>query len=239
MIGPILLLASWALLRLEGKGLAVLGFNLPRLRLREFATAFLITGIAAAVQQFGYALATGDTWQLNPHLTAGIMFGQLRSILNSVLYEELLFRGYLLYQAIRFLGARWGVWLGALAFGIYHWFTFGVMGNPVAMIYVLLLTGAFGGMCAFAFAETKSVAAPIGLHLGWNVITYLLFSAGPGGVAILIPASGAARLKAPGIPGLLLGLGLPLALVTIVVIGLVRRRKVLPGEDIKSASQGS
>ena len=224
MIGLILLLVSWGLLRWEGKGLDALGFNQPRLRLQQFAGGLAVTGVAATLQQLGNAWATGDAWQLNPQLSAGLVFTQLRWIINSVLYEELLFRGYLLYLAIRFLGARNGVLLSAAAFGVYHWFSFGVLGNPVAMAYVFLLTGAFGGMCAFAFAETKSVAAPIGLHLGWNLITYLLFSAGPGGPAILIPASGVARLKATGAAGLLLGLGLPLVLMGVVVVGLLRQR---------------
>ena len=236
MIGLILLLTSWGLLRLEGKGLAALGFNFPLVRLREFAAALGVAGATAALQQTGYAVATGDTWQLNLGLTLGIVLEQLRSTLNSVLYEELLFRGYLLYQVIRFLGPRYGVLLSAAAFGIYHWFSFGVLGNPVAMAYVFLLTGAFGGMCAFAFAETKSVVAPIGLHLGWNLVTYVLFSAGPGGAAVLIPASGVTRLKANGMPGLLLGLGLPLILMGLVVSFLIRRRKRLTASAAATAS---
>ena len=225
MIGLILLLVSWGLLRWEGKGLDALGFNQPRLRLRQFAAGVAVTALAATVQQLGNAWSTGDTWQLNPRLTVGVVLAQLRLILNSVLYEELLFRGYLLYQAIRILGSRNGVLLSAAAFGIYHWFSFGVLGQPVEMAYVFVLTGAFGGMCAFAFAETKSVAMPIGLHLGWNLITYLLFSAGPGGAALLIPGSGAARLKPAGLAGLALGPGLSLTLVGLVIFCLMRRRK--------------
>jgi membrane protease YdiL (CAAX protease family) len=126
------------------------------------------------------------------------------------------------------------VWLSAAAFGIYHWFTFGVLGNPVAMIYVLLLTGAFGGMGAYAFARTKSVAAPIGLHLGWNLITYLVFSAGPAGAAILIPASGLARMKAMGFPGLLLSLVWPLAVIALVLFCLARPGKQPAGSPANS-----
>ena len=50
--------------------------------------------------------------------------------------------------------------IDAAAFGMYHWFSYGVVGNPVAMIYVFLLTGAFGLMWARAFVVTGSVAAP-------------------------------------------------------------------------------
>lgn len=224
MIGPILLLISWALLRGEGKTLRVLGFNLPALRAREFGLGFLVTGIAAAVQQLGSAWAAGDAWRRNPALTGELVLRQLRATINSVLFEELLFRGYLLYLAMRLLGPRRGVWLSAAAFGLYHWFTFGVLGNPRAMLYVLVLTGAFGAMCALAFARTQSIAAPIGLHLGWNFVSYVIFSAGPLGAGLLLPASGAARMKPGGALGVLFGFGLQLALALGVGVALRRRR---------------
>jgi hypothetical protein len=43
----------------------------------------------------------------------------------------------------------------------------------------LLVTGAGGWMFAFAFAKTKSLFAPLGLHLGWNLAAIVIFSAGP------------------------------------------------------------
>lgn len=224
MIGPILLFLSWLLLRCEGKTLRVLGFDLPMRRAREFGLGFLVTGTAAAVQQGGGAWATGDAWRVNPVLSAELVLRQLRATINSVLFEELLFRGYLLYLAMRFLGPRWGVWLSAVTFGAYHWFTFGVLGNPVAMLYVLVLTGSFGAMCALAFERTQSIAAPIGLHLGWNFVSYVVFSAGPLGAGLLLPASGVVRMKPTGGMGFLLGFALQLALAVTVGLALCRRR---------------
>lgn len=235
MIGLLLLFASWLLLRLEGRSLRELGFDFPARRMREFALGFLVTGLFVTVQQLGCAAATHDSWQLNPAFTWGLLGQQLRWTLNSVLYEELLFRGYLLYQAIRLLGERRGVWLGAALFGVYHWFSFGVIGNPVAMVYVLVLTGAFGGMCALAFAKTKSIAAPIGLHLGWNLISYVVFSTGPSGAALLLPASGVARVKADGLPGVLLGPVLQLALVGVMLLVLIKLYPRPTAENKKAA----
>ena len=227
MIGPILLAISWLLLRLEGKRLDVLGFDAPWLRLRQFAFGFLAAGAVATMQQLGLSLATGVPWRFNP--SVDVLYG-LRWNVNSVLYEELLFRGYLLYQAIRFLGLRRGVLLDAVAFGIYHWFSFGAFGNPVAMVFILLFTGAFGFMFAFSFAKTKGVAAPIGLHLGWNLISYLGFSAGPLGRGLFVPANGAARIQASGAMALLLDVGVPLALVGFVCWYL-RSDRVSPTMD--------
>lgn len=212
MIGPLLILVSWLLLRIEGKGLAELGFNAPRLRAAQFAAGFCFTAVAAAIQQLGYAHAAGTEWMLNPKLSDGLLLESVRWNVNSVLYEELLFRGYLLYQAMRLLGARRAVMLDAAAFGVYHWFSYGVLGNPVAMAFVFMFTGMFGLMFASAFRASKSLALPIGLHLGWNMVTNLVFSAGPMGATLLVAANGAQRIQAQGGLGLLCKLLLPAAM---------------------------
>ena len=222
MIGPILLALSWILLRLEGKSLGVLGVDAPVLRLRQFGAGFLVAGLAVVIQQLAHAAVAEVPWRLNPAADAARLARSVRWNVNSVLYEELLFRGYLLYQALRRLGARRGVLLGAAAFGVYHWFSYGIIGNPVMMAFVFVLTGAFGFMLAFAFATTKSIALPIGLHLGWNLVSYLGFSTGPLGPGLLVSGNGAARLEATGFPSLLLNLVLPLVLVAGVCRYLAR-----------------
>jgi membrane protease YdiL (CAAX protease family) len=134
MIGPLLLALSWLLLRIEGRGLASIGIDQPRRRSRELAFGFGFMGAVAAAQQVGLSVASGDRFMLNPTLSPAAVFDNLRFTVNSVLYEELVFRGYVLYQAVRFLGRRWAVALDATAFGTYHWFSYGVIGNPVAMV---------------------------------------------------------------------------------------------------------
>ncbi|MCC2954528.1 CPBP family intramembrane metalloprotease [Massilia sp. IC2-477] len=238
MIGPLLLLVSWLLLRCEGKRLDALGFDAPRLRLRQFGAGLAVAALAAGIQQLGYAHALGTTWTVNPAFTTSRLVGGLRWELNSVLFEELLFRGYLLYQAVRLLGERRAVLFDALAFGVYHWFSYGVLGNPVAMVFVLAWTGMYGWMFALAFTRTGSLALPLGLHLGWNLVTNMLFSAGPLGAAVLVAANGAARLKAHGNLGMLLKFVLPVLLVA-GVWACLRRSKSAPPSRQGQPSQGS
>lgn len=222
MIGPILLALSWVVLRLEGKGLGVLGLNASVVRVRQLGAGFLVAGLAVVMQQLGHAAVADVPWRLNPAADAALLGRSLRWNVNSVLYEELLFRGYLLYQAIRLLGARRGVLLAAAAFGVYHWFSYGIIGNPVMMAFVFVLTGAIGFMLALAFAKTKSIALPIGLHLGWNLVSYVGFSTGPLGAGFFVPGNGAARFEPTGLPSLLLNMVLPLVLVAGVCGYLVR-----------------
>lgn len=222
MIGPILLALSWMLLRLEGKSLEVLGLDAPAARLRQFGAGFLVAGLAVVVQQLGHSWLADVPWRLNPAANAVLLGKGVRWNVNSVLYEELLFRGYLLYQALRILGTRRGVVLASATFGVYHWFSYGNFGNPVMMAFVFVLTGAFGLMLALAFAKTKSLALPIGLHLGWNLVSYVGFSTGPLGPGLFVPGNGAARLDATGLPSLLLNLVLPVVLVAAVCGYLIR-----------------
>jgi hypothetical protein len=106
--------------------------------------------------------------------------------LKSVLYEELIFRGALLYILIKKMGVRAACIISAICFGFYHWFTYGVLGNPLQMAIIFTMTGIWGAMFAMAFARTKSLYLPIGLHFGWNFISAVIFSQGPLGKQLLV-----------------------------------------------------
>lgn len=105
----------------------------------------------------------------------------MRNYFSEVLYFTLRFKG---------LGIKVACIISAVAFGIYHWFSYGVFGEPMQMIYVFIITGIGGLMFAYAFALTKSLYLPIGLHLGWNLATIVIFSQGPLGEQLLIGSNG-------------------------------------------------
>lgn len=189
MIGIILLFVSWLLLRAEARGLTELGFNAPRQRALEFATGFAIAALIAITQFLLISSLSGFNWNINPLYGYAQFLDGLRWNVNSVLYEELLFRGYLLWLAIRFLGVHGGCIVSAATFGIYHWFSFGVLGDLVTMAYVFAMTGVFGAMLAYSFAWTGGIWLPIALHFGWNIVTNEIFSNGPLGARLLIPST--------------------------------------------------
>jgi hypothetical protein len=62
------------------------------------------------------------------------------------------------------------------------------------MMYVFLLTGAGGWMFAYAFAKTKSLFAPLGLHFGWIVVSIVVFSSGPLGNSLYVLKEDAGEL---------------------------------------------
>ena len=83
----------------------------------------------------------------------------------------------------------------------------GVRFAAVLMAYVLLVTGSGGWMFSYAFAQTRSLYASTGLHLGWNLVAAVVFSSGPIGSQLLLQQGEARRVERVGHPALLLAAG--------------------------------
>ena len=188
MLGLIVeLIISWLLLWLFFKqGLLVLGIVPNQSRLFNLFSGFFIAAACCTVYYLSFTILTTNKWTLNNEFTAQKLLSGSWWTLNSVLYEELIFRGALLYILIKKFGVKIACITSALCFGIYHWFTSGAMGNPLQMTFVFVMTGAWGAMFAMAFARTKSLYLPIGIHFGWNLISTIVFSQGPLGNQLLI-----------------------------------------------------
>lgn len=127
---------------------------------------------------------------MNENISSAIVFESFFWDVKSVLTEELIFRGALLYILIQKLGSSKAVLISAIASGIYHWFSYGVLGNLMAMIFVFIGTGLMGYAWAWAFSKTKSIMLPLGLHLGWNFVHNVIFSKGPLGEVVLVSRGG-------------------------------------------------
>jgi hypothetical protein len=79
--------------------------------------------------------------------------------------------------------------ISSAAFGIYHWFSFGVIGRPGQMLFIFLLTGIGGFLFALAFEKTRSVYVPFALHFGLDFVPLILFSKEKGiGPQVFLPA---------------------------------------------------
>jgi membrane protease YdiL (CAAX protease family) len=144
----------------------------------DFGVGFAIAASCCAIYQIMSTAFAGNAWVLNPKITAPAILEGSRWTLVSVLYEELIFRGALLYIAIKKLGVKRACILSAICFGVYHWFTFNAFGNPLMMTFTFLMTGIVGFSWAYSFAKTSSLYLPIALHFGWNLINMVVFSNG-------------------------------------------------------------
>ena len=187
MVGTlIILLVSWLLLWLVyKKHLDAIGLIPTGKRLKQFLVGFLITAACCNLYFLLAAFIENDYWKLNESITIGRILYGFWWIFNSVLLEELVFRGALLYIAIRKIGTTKAVLLSATLFGVFHWVNLGIWGNLIPMIYIFVLTFIWGIMFALSFAWTQSLYLPVGLHFGWNLFNILVYSSGPLGKQIL------------------------------------------------------
>lgn len=77
--------------------------------------------------------------------------------------EELLFRGVLFRIVEEFTGTWFALTLTGVLFGLVHLF------NPHASLWgAIAIAISAGGMLAAAYAATRTLWVPIGLHFGWN-----------------------------------------------------------------------
>lgn len=194
MLGLIVQLAiSWLIIWLyERNDLRVLGFRPTKARLSAFALFFVVTAACCTMGFLFKMWLGGQRWELNPDLTAKLIYDGIWWNIKSVLFEELIFRGVLFYILIQKLGAVKAIIISSVAFGIYHWFSFGVIGNPIQMSGVFLITGTMGLVYAYGYAKTMSLYIPCAIHLGWNITQNFIFSEGPIGNGILQQVDNAA-----------------------------------------------
>lgn len=179
MIGiTICLFGTWILLKLTNTKFAVLGFKPNSERLLQAAAGFGFSIFAALLYYFL------TLWQLDASLDINSEFGFSDLLqgsfwtLRSVIFEELIWRGVLLYLLIRYIGVRNGIIVSAITFGIFHWFSYEILGNYGQMLAVFLLTGIAGIMFGYAYALTGSLYLPLSLHFGWNFVSIIIFSQG-------------------------------------------------------------
>lgn len=174
-----LLVISWLIIWLFEKGnIRVLGFYPSKKRITGFVLFFMVTALCCSSGFFMRMIFAGQHWAINTKLTATLLLTSTWWVTKSVLTEELIFRGVLLYILIKKLGHTRAIFISAAVCGIYHWFFLGVIGDPVQMLIIFFVTGIPALVYAYAYSKTFSLFYPIAIHLGWNAINGVIFSDG-------------------------------------------------------------
>jgi membrane protease YdiL (CAAX protease family) len=182
---------SWLILWVFAKkNLNALGLIPNRNRVVLFFAGLAVAVLCCIIYTGVKTLFENSQWRPNKNFTTAMALKSFSWVFNSVLYEELIFRGALLYIAVKKIGETTAVLLSAVCFGIYHWFSYNALGNPVQMIIIFFMTAIWGYMFAKAFVRTGSLYLPIVLHLGWNLAFSVIFSNGPIGNQLLVKYGG-------------------------------------------------
>ena len=192
----VVFILSWLILWfLSKEHITALGIIPTGRHLKEFSSGLLLMAILCAINLLGQSYFQEISYSLNSEYGIWDSLNGIWWTFKSALFEELVFRGAILYILIKKTGIVRACIISAVVFGVYHWFSYQMFGGRIIpMIYVFLVTGAGGWMFAFAFAKTKSLYASLGLHFGWIVVSIIIFSDGPLGNQLFIPGGEAIEL---------------------------------------------
>ena len=161
-----MLLATWACTRARGESLASVGFQLDRRWARELCWGFAL-GIGGLLLATGLIMAIGAVrFVPDPARSVdGLSLG-LYVFFFAALVEEILFRGFLFQRLLDGVGV-WGAQIVlAVLFALAHWDNPGMDG--VTRIWASIDIGLAAVLLGLAYLRTRSLALPLGLHLGWN-----------------------------------------------------------------------
>lgn len=177
MLGNLVLIGvSWLLFYFEFKKSIIKSWLFPvKDRLKDIGIGTVIALIAFLIPFLIKNLIYSSDWQINEATSTFEVLNLFYYFFNSVLFEELIFRGALLAILIHYLSPKKGILISAIVFGIYHWFSYGMFGaGIIPMLYIFLLTGGMGLVWAMMYSKTNSIVLPVTVHLGWNFQSALL-----------------------------------------------------------------
>lgn len=162
----LIMLATWACLRLRRETFADAGFKLDRIWLQQFAAGAglglcMMLAIAGSIWSMG-----GVRFELSPTASIAALGKTLYIFLFVALFEEALFRGFAFQRLIGGIGF-WPAQIGlALLFAAGHFGNPGMEGATRVWATLDLFLGAI--LFGLAYVRTNSLALPVGLHLTWN-----------------------------------------------------------------------
>ena len=161
-----ILLVTWACTQLRKESLASVGFKIDPKWMKEILYGtFLGAGLILAASGMIWAIG-GVHFELDPARSLSSMSYGLYVFLFVALFEETLFRGFIFQRLVD--GA--GIWIAqivlALLFALGHWDNPGMEGATKFWASLDLALGAV--MLGLAYLRTRSLALPVGIHLGWN-----------------------------------------------------------------------
>lgn len=174
-----LLLVTYVCVSLRREPLSSIGFVLDRRWARQFGYGCLLgaASVLAAVAMIW--LAGGMRFELDPGRSVGVLAQGFYVFLFVALFEETLFRGF----AFQRLVAGAGFWIAQIGVGLLfatsHWGNPDMHGATLAWATLELFLGAV--LLGLAWLRTRSLALPVGLHLGWNWAQGHVFGLGVSG----------------------------------------------------------
>jgi membrane protease YdiL (CAAX protease family) len=161
------LILNWRFLRSEGRSLADLGFDAPRVRIAQVALGFGAGTFTAGAWALALWGITSASWWIVPDFHPMAAAGSLTFIFFNNAAEELIYRGYLFLLLSRTYGRGVAIVSTSILFALLH-----VQGGvPWQSALAGVLTSAL--LFAVLFVRWESVPLVMAFHAGTNFMQEL------------------------------------------------------------------
>ncbi|MBL0084408.1 MAG: CPBP family intramembrane metalloprotease [Saprospiraceae bacterium] len=170
----------------ERGDLSVLGLTPTFQRVKYVAILFSVSAIISGSAYLLKMYFAKEVYLVDGTLTpTGFLLESWYQI-RTVLTEELLCRGVILYIMIKKWGQGPAILVSSILFALLHWLNAGVWGNVVQMALVFAFTFSMGLLLAYAYAKSFSLLLPFAIHLGWNWMQNYVFPDHPIGNHVFV-----------------------------------------------------
>ncbi|PYQ58198.1 MAG: hypothetical protein DMF58_16160 [Acidobacteria bacterium] len=163
-LATLTLILNWRFLRFDEGSLAELGFDAPRVRIRQMALGFVGGALTAEAWAVALWFVTSASWRPAPPFNSAAAAGSFSFIVFNNAAEELLYRGYLFLLTARVYGRSVAIAGTSILFALLH-----IQGGvPWQSALAGVLTS--GLLFAVLFARWHSVPLVLAFHVATNVV---------------------------------------------------------------------
>lgn len=155
--------AGWFSDFAKGSGLAIL----------ILAIIFAFSLVTGSIRVEGFARPAPETTN-----AAGYLLGAIVAFFLVGLYEEVMFRGYVLQKTAERAGRVPAIIVSAILFAVLHG------ANPGADAFGILNTTIIGVLLSVLYFRTRSLWMPVGFHFAWNFFLGYVYSLPVSGLPI-------------------------------------------------------
>lgn len=185
----LLVMSGFALKLFAKKSLFALGWNPPGPWKYLAILLVLITAFSAALNYLLRIVIAHEEYILDSKMQYKPIAWAIWQNIRSVLTEELMFRGALLYILLQRIGIKSGLLISAALFAGFHWLDIHLWSRPMELLMITGFTFLMGLVLAGAFVRTGTIWLPILIHLAWNLVQHVLFPGMPGSPSVFILAA--------------------------------------------------
>ncbi len=160
------MLATGVCLYFRKEAISSVGWRLNLRWAKEFVVGTLL-GVVLMALAAGLLWSVGAvSWELDPARSCRTVSLRLMTLTLLAVWEENLFRGFVFQRLLDGIGVWPTQVLLSLFFSLAHWSNPGMHG--VTKFWASLGIALAAVLLGLAYIRTRSLAFPIGIHLGWN-----------------------------------------------------------------------